>query len=298
MPPRSGWYYNVTQLLVPGKVVEKNKLVDGFVNLNDKWIEIDPIPILTGLTHAAITRGLSDAVVHMCGGYTGPHPGPATERCFTLDVSKPRGIQWSSLPNLPGQRSGGAMMYDVKSNTLTFATGASRPFPENIIHTIDHFDVWQLDMANTDKGWTPTTPLTYKGNHIGSTSVWYKGKQRHYIAGGQQGESEQNTNSDIMFEWDADNSRWIRRASMLFPRGHFSSSSVPYKNCGFFIAGGRLNGPKTSDISYYDITTDSWHKIGDLPDELNTPTCDASGNVFYCNGGTVGKDFAWKVKIL
>lgn len=60
---------------------------------------------------------------------------------------------------------------------------------------------------------------------------------------------------------------------MPMARGHASSSTLAY-GCGFIIIGGALNGGvMTADISYYDIDTDTWTKIGDLPKEKNTPVC-------------------------
>jgi hypothetical protein len=268
-------------------------------NVSDRsgsWKQLDDIPLATGLTHTGFTR-IGENVVAMCGGYVGAHPGRATEKCLMFNISKPSGSQWVILPDIPGQRAGGGLWHDVLSNTLTFATGAVRPDP-NPLHTYDRFDVWILDMANVSSGWKNTTNSPYGANHVGATTVWYRGKQRHYILGGQHGEMEAWTNQDVMFEWDVPNKLWVPRARMLEGRGHFSSSTMPYNGCGFFIAGGRLNGPITADVSYYDIGTDSWHRMGALPLALNTPICDVAGTTLYCNTGRVGNPFAWKAEIL
>jgi Galactose oxidase, central domain len=269
-------------------------------NTSGAWEPIDDVPLPYGLTHAAYSRHGEDSV-YMCGGYVGKHPGGPTASCLSFNVSKPLGSQWSVLPDLPAKRSGGALMYDEKTKTLTFATGASRPNPKNPIFTADHDDVWKLDMKSAKSiknGWYNTSKIPYFANHIGSTSIWYKGKQRHFVLGGQHGEDEKDTNMPYMYEWDTLNDKWIKRADMLIPRGHFSSSSAPWKQCGFFIAGGRTNPDKLSDVHYYDIATDHWHDIGDLKVALNTPVCDVSGDALYCNTGPVGGNFAWKVGIL
>jgi hypothetical protein len=272
-----GWSYNTTNALA-------------------KWTPVDDIPLTLGLSHTAFTR-VGENAVAMCGGYVGPHPGRATEKCLLFVLTNTPGSQWTYLPDLPGQRSGGALFHDMNTNTLTYATGADRPDP-NPIHTYDHNDVWILNMSNQSSGWMNTTKIPYKRNHVGSTTVKYRGVQRHFATGGQKGELESWENTNEMFEWDLTNRLWLNRTKMPEARGHFSSSTMPYSGCGFFIAGGRLNGPLTPDVSYYDITTNSWTSMGNLTLALNTPICDVAGNFIWCNTGRVGNTFAWRVEIL
>lgn len=67
---------------------------------------------------------------------------------------------------------------------------------------------------------------------------------------------------------------------MLVERGHASSSTIPY-GCGFLIMAGSTNSGKTNSIHYYNIETDVWYDIGNLPAKKNTPVCviypDANG---------------------
>ena len=53
------------------------------------------------------------------------------------------------------------------------------------------------------------------------------------------------------------------------------------------------------DVSYYDVPSDTWTKIGDVPKRINTPVCDVdrTGGWYYCFTGFSRDHFAWKIKI-
>jgi N-acetylneuraminic acid mutarotase len=121
------------------------------------------------------------------------------------------------------------------------------------------------------------------------------------MVGRQQGANESNGNLDYLYEYDSTLNRWRERARMIFPRGHFSSSTVPdRRGCGFFIVGGAINGGiKTPDVHYYSIQHNNWTKIGELPSSRNTPVCVTTvDNFLYCQSGNLLAKFAWRTKII
>jgi hypothetical protein len=253
-------------------------------NFNDKkvpigWELMDPFPIVQGLTHIAVavatsTTGTAKKDVYICGGYVGPNPGPATSQCFIYQHSNKKQSQWITFPRLPQPRSAGAMLYLQSTNQLLYTAGSSRPYPTTYpFHTVDHRDTWTYDLSFGRKGvWKLASSISnlslypINANHVGYTSVMYKKKQRHYVLGGQQREFEGNTSISNMYEWDESTNQWITRANLLYGRGHFAAATVPYRNCGFLIIGGTRNIDQTTgDISYYDISTDTWTSIGRIP---------------------------------
>ena len=266
-------------------------------NTTGTWREMDDFPAVNGSTHGAFV--IIQNIMYLCGGYVGAHPGPATNLCWKYDHSAARGMQWSTMPSLPGQRSGGGMIHDSVRNTLLFATGASRPNPLDPIFTIDHPDVWQLDLNNINAGWVTKPILPYQGNHIGFVTLNYGGQERHFFLGGQHGEEEKTSNLAHMYEWDASGEKWIERKSLLFPRGHFSSSTNALSTgCGFVISGGATNdGGQTSEVHYYDLPTDTWSVLGNLKSRLNTPVCSIQSNYLYCESGHINKPFSWRTQI-
>ena len=260
------------------------------------WRQMDDLPLPDGISHCAYA--VKGNVLYTCGGYNGGHPGPGMKKCLKFTGTNPPGSQWSTLPDLPAERAGGGMILDSASNTLLYATGASRPDPKRRLYTIDHDDVWELNLNNLNAGWQTKPKIPYKGNHMGFVTVKYQGKERHYYHGGQSGEAENDTNQNTMYEWIQSSSQWIKRQDLPIGRGHYSSSVVPYKECGFLIFGGRYNSGPTSDVTYYDIGNDRWTTIGDLPEAVKTPVCDISDGVAYCQTGKVSGDFSHKIEVI
>jgi N-acetylneuraminic acid mutarotase len=108
--------------------------------------------------------------------------------------------------------------------------------------------------------------------------------------GGQISEQENNGNLDELYEYEPLSDTWRVRQKMPFARSHASSSTLPY-GCGFLIAGGAVNGngirTQTSDISYYDLSTDSWTHIGFMYMDIKTPICGIQDDYLYCTSGYV-----------
>jgi len=124
-------------------------------------------------------------------------------------------------------------------------------------------------------------------------------KEHQYYFGGQMGDQEYTGNLVQNYEWDPVNKLWTQRTSLPFPRGHAGESTRPI-SCGFLVAAGTTNDfAITKDISFYDIGSDSWIKIGDMPGEVRTPVCDIRGDWLYCNSGRPWTEFFnWRRKII
>ena len=55
---------------------------------------------------------------------------------------------------------------------------------------------------------------------------------------------------------------------------------------------------QTKDISFYDVGSNSWTTIGELPAYVNTPVCDISPNGYlYCESGWTNGLFSSRRKI-
>lgn len=282
-------------------------LLTPFASLGGKWIEKDPVPIVPGLTHAAsaiVNNSNTNQIVYLCGGYVGGHPGPATDKCFSYTHNAPPGYQWNNMTSLPEPRSGGAMWYDSRRQSLIYATGASRPDPTDPIFTIDHNDVWELRLRNMRAGWIVRPSVPYVANHVGKVTVNYLGlRERHFIVGGQIGENETYGNLDDVYEYRAYSQQWIARRKMPFRRGHFSESTIVYKDCGFFIVAGAINTKngnfaRTQEITYYDICTDTWTAIGNFTQKLATPVCAFHNDYLYCQSGPISGYSSVRRKLL
>jgi hypothetical protein len=264
------------------------------------WRQMDDHPVADGITHIALV--VVGMKVYTCGGYVGGNPGLQTDQCFIYDHSIAPNTtgQWSTFRSLPDAgRAGAGMVYDSTRNALIFAGGATRP--KKKIFAVDHNDTWVYSFANATAGWVKKANIPFIANHMSSvTAKDITGKEHHYFFGGQMGANETDGNVADNYEWDAQNETWIKQAPMLFPRGHTAASTRAI-SCGFIIAGGTTNGNgtlnKTKDISYYDIPSNTWTKIGDLPGGINTPVCDIKGGTIFCESGYATGSFSYKNQI-
>lgn len=231
--------------------------------------------------------------------YLGGHPGPHIPTCLVYDHSIPpgNGSQWETLPSLPDGRAGGGLVYIESTNSLLYAGGAERPV-EGVADALDYKDAWIYSFESMN--WTTKEDIPFLSNHMSfSLAKDEEGSTHYFFVGGQIGENEQTGNVDSNYEWDVAGERWIQRQDMAFTRGHASSSTRGI-SCGFIIAGGSTNEfGQTKDISYYDVLSDSWTSIGELPQQLNTPVCDIDfeNGYLYCETGEVGDSFSYRRRI-
>jgi hypothetical protein len=209
---------------------------------------------------------------------------------------QPKG-EWSFFESLPEGRGGGGMVYDSKKKELVYSSGAVRPRAGKS-DADDQNDTWAYSLSNPGAGWTKKADIPFHANHMSFvTARDGSGKERHFFVGGQIDENEWGGNVKDNYEWDSENENWIKRANMPFTRGHAASSTRPFA-CGYIIAAGSTNEyGKTADVSYYDIPSDTWTKLGDLPEALNTPVCDIKNDVLYCESGFAWSKFSFKRKI-
>lgn len=254
------------------------------MNVNSTWRRMEDLPLPAGITHTP-TVAIRQKV-YLCGGYYGGSPGPHVSDCYVYDHSKRPGTgQWSRITNLPSGGTGGAgIIYDPVGNRLFYVGGAQRPYPGHYVAT-DTNRVWKYSFNNTSLGWTSSAPIPYTGNHISYVVARDNmNRRRYFFLGGQIGENEWTGNLAHVYEFVPATERWIQRTSMPFGRSHATASTMSV-GCGFIIAGGAINtgsmtGSKmqTSNVTYYDIPTDTWTTIGDLRYPMVTPVVDVDRN--------------------
>jgi hypothetical protein len=194
---------------------------------------------------------------------------------------------------LPDGRGGGGLDYSKALNALVYSGGALRN-----PGFVDQPHTW-VYVLGSSAGWVRKADIPFLANHMSFVSaVDNLGGERLFYLGGQKEWMEGNGNVAFNYEYDAVNDRWTRRADMPFPRGH-ASSSTRAVSCGYIVVAGTTNGTgKTSDISYYDIPTNKWTKIGDLDAKINTPVCDIDfvNGYLYCETGWVSGSYSSRIR--
>lgn len=261
------------------------------------WRRMDDMPFPMGLTHLGVAvKGMK---AYFCGGYIGGSHGIHNGSCFEYDHSiAPGSGQWTNFTSLPdGGRSGGGMIYDETLDALVYSAGSQRP-RQGIRGAIDFQNTWMYSFANTTAGWVSKRDIPFHGNHMNFiTAKDQFGKERHFFFGGQHGDEEETQNTDEMYEYNAITDTWTQRQSIPYPLGHAAASTRAI-GCGFIVAGGRTNSGLTSAITYYDIPTNTWTKIGDLTNQIHTNVCVIANNTLLrCETGWATGTFSWKTSI-
>jgi Galactose oxidase, central domain len=253
-------------------------IVSRFLTIESTMIRFEAILVAIRFVNKRLPRHYSSAI-----SFQGPH----IRTCLVYDhsITPGSGSQWKFFESLPIGRAGAAMVYDPRRNALIFAGGAERPVAGSQF-AVDYKNAWMYELDKP--GWRPLPDIPYFANHMSFvTTKDSSGKDRHYFVGGQIGENETTGNVKANYEFDAINEQWLKRKDMPISRGHASSSTnaVP---CGYIIAGGSTNEfGRTADVSHYDVASDSWTKIGDLPTPINTPVCaiDFKAGMYRCETG-------------
>jgi hypothetical protein len=240
----------------------------------------------------------------LVGGY----PGPDTAACFVYNHAIVLGSgepQWTSLPPLPSGRAGGSLVYVTALNALLYTGGAKRTTGRQYQ---DYKTSWLLPLNATGGStatWTAKSDIPYFGNHMSYVSARdHLGMERFFFMGGQQTANEANGNQDDHYEYFPVNDTWIERQSMPIARGHAGSATVEI-SCGFIIAGGAINTgsntvkAQTTDVSYYDIPSDTWTHIGNLTQGVRTICAiDFVTNYLYCETGKLtGSKYSSRIRI-
>jgi hypothetical protein len=261
--------------------------------LNATWRRMEDMPFPLGLTHLGVAvKGMK---AFFCGGYVGGSLGIHNGSCFQYDHSiAPGKGQWKNFSSIPdGGRSGGGMIYDSTLDALIYSAGSQRP-KRGVKGSFDFQTTWMYLLNNTAAGWVRKTDIPFHGNHMNFVTAHDEnGKERHYFFGGQHGDEELTGNTDEMYEYDAVADTWMKRQNIPYPLGHAAATARAI-GCGFLIAGGRLNTGLSSAITYYDIPTNTWTKIGDLTNQIHTNVCVIANGLLRCETGWATSTFSWK----
>jgi hypothetical protein len=258
---------------------------------NAPWRRMEDMPFPLGLTQiGAAVKGMK---AYFCGGYVGASLGIHNGSCFQYDHSIAPGMgQWTNFTSLPdGGRAGGGMVYDSTVDALIYSAGAQRPY-QGQRSAIDFRNTWMYSFQRPGDGWVPKADIPFIGNHMNFVTAYDEtGKERHYFFGGNHGDKETTENTNEMYEYNAIMNTWTQRQYIPYAVGHAAASARPI-GCGFIIAGGRLNTGLTSAITYYDIPTNTWTKIGDLTDQIHTNVCVIANGLLRCETGWASGTFS------
>lgn len=238
-----------------------------------QWTGRFPLPEGMGRSHFAI---VADAAghVYVASGQPGPHCGPATDCCFSLDLST---RSWHSLPHLPEPRYAATMQ--LWRGRLHLIGGSK---PDRTTPATDHWSLAVDQGRALEAGWTEEVPVPVGGCHRASVVIdddlfVFGGQQGDYVAvpGDPDctctGEFTEEVYCAETFRLSSRRKQWERRSDMPIASSHIESAFLQHKSKVLFFGGQIYKDPDTGrleltdSIQMYNADADLWKTVGTLP---------------------------------
>lgn len=241
------------------------------------WTRISDMPY-NGVTHGATAT--DGQYVYIAGGY--PPNGSGTAQLFATNRViryDPQTDTYSDMPNLPGSRGAGIMVYAPQQHALHFIGGTD-------INRAERTEHWKLDLNNTAAGWVTRAALPAARNHAGG--IYYNGNI--YYIGGQVGQDGPAVPHDDMQIYNIANNSWSVGADLPdLPRHHITLSNIVIDNKIVIIGGERAWSQAIQTVIAYDPANNSYEYLRELPDPNNNGEMSGVafiiGNYLYYTGG-------------
>ncbi|MEO1029897.1 MAG: kelch repeat-containing protein [Bacteroidota bacterium] len=238
----------------------------------DSWSYGTPMPI--PVTHMGIAAVGTD--VWIIAGFAGSHPGVATDAVQIYDTLTDT---WSTGPSIPAPRGSGAAAYnDGKIHVF------GGLLPDRVTDVDEHY---VLDVNNQGLGWVLAAALPNARNHLSAASF----NGLIYAIGGQTGHDNESEvlDTNLLEVYDPDTDTWSTLQNLPTARSHFEPGTAVH-NGKIIIAGGRTGSSFFyDDVTQYDIATNTWSELCELPENLLAPAAKVFGHrLIVANGGVDG----------
>ncbi len=248
------------------KITDVTEIYDPMTN---QWSLGAPMPL--AVTHMGSV--VVDNAIWIVGGFSGDHPGVATDR---VQIYNTLSDSWEDGPSLPNPRGSGAAVYN--NGKIHFFGGL---LPDRRTDVGEHL---VLDLANMNDGWQSAADMPDPRNHHSGASV----NGLVYAIGGQFGHDGGTEDQNFLDVYDPSSDTWERLANLPSDRSHFEPGTIVH-NDKIIIVGGRNGNFFFDDITIYDPATDQWTEDCKLSKKLLAPSAKIFGNqLIIANGGENG----------
>lgn len=247
--------------------------VDVYDPNKNAWTRVSDMPIAT--THAGTAVDGKD--IYIAGGVLGTADGKlltASQNVWKYNVETDA---WSSMPKLPQARGAGEL--SVVNGKLHFFGGTG----------FDRFeakgDHWVLPL-DSNTSWQPATPLPNPRNHLADAVI----DGKIYAIGGQHGHNDNLVTQNSVHMWNPANpNTWTAVASLPKPVSHIAGATFVMGN-RIIVAGGEVDhGGSVSDVTAYNLLTNTWTSLTPLPAPRHSGLAGSIGNqIFYTTGSFKG----------
>jgi N-acetylneuraminic acid mutarotase len=234
---------------------------------SNAWKTLAPVPAPE--THMGVA---SDGhYIYVAGGYLydpkTTYQTFATSNVWRYDIATDT---WSAFTPLPEAIGAGTLV--LSGSTLHFFGGVNTK-------RVGQDEHWMLDLSSPSPQWTNAAPPPLTRNHL--VAVALAGKI--YAVGGQPGDDDSITSSEVMM-WDpAHPSYWTMLASLPTPRSHAVTVAVDGE---ILVAGGTTkNDVPLSNVLLYNPATNTWSTQTSLPSPRLAAVGGVIGNQFIISTG-------------
>ena len=220
-----------------------------FDPVKSTWRRLRDMP--RPLTH--VNAVYLNGEVWLAGGFTGDHPGQASDGVLRYD---PVADRWKDGPGLPARRGGGGLA--AVGSTLHFFGG----YKED--RTTSCADHWVLTPAGPDSlRWKPAAPLPIPRGHLAAITL----DGMVYAIGGSVGHDHDPIDVSDVERYNPDSDTWSPVASLPLPASHFEPGTFIWHG-RIVVLGGRSRprGEETLTLALeYDPSTNRWTALPSLP---------------------------------
>ncbi len=258
-----------------------------------QWAGRFPLADGMGRSHLAIVAD-DGGHVYAASGQPGPHCGPATDRCFSLDLAT---RTWQPLPSLPEPRYAATMQHWRGRLHLV---GGSKP--DRTTPAVEHWSLAVDRGKALEDQWTEEVPIPTGGCHRASVVIDHD----LFVFGGQQGDfvavpgdprctctgdlTEELYCAEV-FRLSARDHNWERRSEMPIASSHIESAFLQRGSKVLFF-GGQIYKDRdtrrlelTDAIQMYDADTDVWQIVGTLPNRVKNLVVGHRDDGVYVSAG-------------
>jgi len=234
--------------------------------VNDSWSSTTPMAI--AVTNAA-TVAVEEEIWVIAGLKTDSLKTPTN----IVQIYNTGTDSWSMGPDLPLSQNSGAAAYNEGS--IHFLGGQ---LLDSIADVGEHY---VLNVNDSIPSWQTAAQMPDPRSHLGA--VVMNGKI--YAVGGQQTQDSLIQNLRYLDEYDPLADTWTRKADLPAPRSHIGASTMTHNN-KLLILGGKDADSLLNDIVEYDLQSDSWVSLCQLPITPKSPVAQVFENRIIVASGS------------
>jgi hypothetical protein len=242
--------------------------VDAYDPSTNTWQQRANLPVAA--THMGVATDGTD--VYFAGGY--PIGSGGTGQTFsTAAVWKysPSTDTWSSLPDLPAPRGGGALA--LVGRVLHFFGGSDANRADATTH-------WTLNV-DTGTAWATAAPFPVGRNHMGAVTLGGK----VYAVAGQSGQDAAAVYTKSLDAFDPVTGAWTSAAPLPTVRSHNGPATF-VSNGDIFTIGGEVSfNVPTDEVDIYDPVSNAWGFGTHLPVAHDSGIAGVINGTIYYSGG-------------